>query len=303
MKPSSGDYRHKLLISGDELEELKKHTGSMAEAFGLDRKIENYMGTRPITLYRWDLECLMDVIDLALKDERDYPDKSAQEFQTLSCLGVRLHQEYDAVYGEEKALSVEKAVTLAKGTSSRKSPKKQATVYQLKITLADIKPPIWRRVEVEDCTLSTLNDIIQTVMGWDGYHMWAFDIGGEQYGEDPDGEMEMSSASKTKLSRIVQAGAKKFRYTYDFGDNWDHVIQIEKVLEAEPKVKYPRCVKGSRACPPEDCGGAWGYADFVEAIQNPKHEQHEERLEWFGGEFDPEAFDIEAVNKELATVR
>jgi hypothetical protein len=87
MKPLSGDYRHKLLISGDELEELKKHTYSMAEAFGLDRKIENYMGTRPITLYRWDLECLMNVIDLALKDERDYPDKSAQEFQTLNRLG------------------------------------------------------------------------------------------------------------------------------------------------------------------------------------------------------------------------
>jgi hypothetical protein len=300
MKPLPGDYRHKLLISGDELEELKKHTYSMVEAFGLDRKIEKYMGTRPITLYRWDLECLMDVIDLALKDERDYPDKSAQEFQTLSRLGTRLHQEYDSVYGEEKILSVGKTVTLAKGTSSRISPKQQAPVYQLKITLSDVKPPIWRRIEVKDCTLSTLNDIIQTVMGWDGYHMWAFDIGGEQYGEDPDGEMDMASASKTKLSQVVQSGVKKFRYTYDFGDNWDHVIQVEKVLEADSKVKYPRCVKGSRACPPEDCGGAWGYGDFLEAIQNPKHSQHEERLEWFGGEFDPEAFDLEAVNKELA---
>jgi hypothetical protein len=147
--------------------------------------------------------------------------------------------------------------------------------------------------------LSTLNDIIQTVMGWDGYHMWAFDIGGEQYGEDPDGQMDMASASKM-LSQVVQAGVKKFRYIYDFGDNWNHVIQVEKVLEADSKVKYPRCVKGSRACPPEDCGGAWGYGDFLEAIQNPKRSQHEERLEWFGGEFDPEAFDLEAVNKELA---
>ena len=108
---------------------------------------------------------------------------------------------------------------------------KSAAVYQLKITLSDVKPPIWRRIEVKDCTLSTLNDIIQTVMGWDGYHLWAFDIGGEQYGEDPDGEMDMASASKTKLSQVVQSGVKKFRYTYDFGDNWDHVIQVEKVLE------------------------------------------------------------------------
>ena len=120
MKPCSGDYRHKLLISGAELEELKKHTGSMAEAFGLDRKIDNYMGTRPITLYRWDLECLMDVIDLALTDERDYPDKSAQEFQALNRLGTRLRQEYDSVYGEEKAFPVEKAETQTKGKSSRK---------------------------------------------------------------------------------------------------------------------------------------------------------------------------------------
>ena len=320
MKPLSGDHRHKLLISGDELRELKKHTCGMAEAFGLDRMIENYQGTRPITLYRWDLECLMDVIDLALKDERDYPDKSTPEYQALKRLGERLHQEYDAVYGHEKIAQLGQVVTLAKrlATSSpaaasgeklgsrkapSKSPKSQSTVYQLKITLADIKPPVWRRVEVTDCTLSKLHEIIQIVMGWDGSHLWAFEIGGEQYGEDPEGEMDMESSRKLKLSQVVQRGVKKFVYTYDFGDNWEHVIQVEKVLEADPKVKYPRCVKGSRACPPEDCGGAWGYGDFLAAVQNPTHESHEEMLEWVGGEFDPEAFDIEAVNKELATVR
>ena len=83
------------------------------------------------------------------------------------------------------------------------------------------------------------------------------------------------------------------------GDNWDHTIQVEKMLAAEPGVRYPRCIAGKRACPPEDCGGPWGYGDFLDAIQNPKHERHEEMLEWVGGEFDPEAFDIEAVNEEL----
>lgn len=175
-------------------------------------------------------------------------------------------------------------------------------VYQIKITLADIKPPVWRRVEVTDCTLSGLQQVIQIVMGWGGFHLWAFDIGGEQYGEDPTGEMEMISASKTKLSKVVRAGVKKFRYTYDFGDNWDHVIQVEKVLQPDPQVKYPRCVKGSRACPPEDCGGPWGYVNILDAIQNPDHESHKEMLEWVEGEFDPESFDIEAVNKELASV-
>ncbi len=178
--------------------------------------------------------------------------------------------------------------------------KASGIVYQLKITLRDIKPPIWRRVQVKDCTLNQLHDIIQTCMGWDGYHLHAFEIGGEQYSEpDPDGMMETEDERKVKLSQLVAGGIKKFTYTYDLGDNWDHVVQVEKTLEAEAGVRYPRCIAGKRACPPEDCGGPWGYPEFLEAIQNPRHERHEELLEWVGGEFDPEAFDPETVNEEL----
>jgi len=178
--------------------------------------------------------------------------------------------------------------------------KDPGVVYQLKITLRDIKPPVWRRVEVKDCTLSKLHDIIQTCMGWDGYHLHAFEIGGEQYGEpEPDGMMETEDARKVKLSQVVGQGYKKFSYTYDFGDYWEHIIQIEKTVDPEPGVHYPRCIAGKRACPPDDCGGSGGYLGFLEAIQNPKHAQHEEMTEWAGGEFDPEAFDIEAVNKGL----
>jgi hypothetical protein len=186
-----------------------------------------------------------------------------------------------------------------------KAPAKSATVYQLKITLNDIRPPVWRRVQTKDCTLAYLHDIIQIVMGWDDYHLHLFDIGGERYGdreqwpkefaEDPDSLDER----KLKLSRIVDHGIHKFTYEYDMGDGWGHTILVEKTLPAEPRVKYPRCVDGKRACPPEDCGGPWGYADFVEAIQDPKHERHEELLDWIGGEFDPEAFDLEAVNEAL----
>ena len=178
--------------------------------------------------------------------------------------------------------------------------KASGIVYQLKITLRDIKPPVWRRVQVKDCTLNQLHDIIQTCMGWDGYHLHSFEIGGEQYSEpDPDGMMETEDERKVKLSQIVAGGIKKFTYTYDFGDNWDHVVQVEKTLEAEAGVRYPRCIAGKRACPPEDCGGPWGYAEFLEAVSNPKQERHEELLEWAGGEFDPESFDTEAVNEEL----
>jgi hypothetical protein len=178
--------------------------------------------------------------------------------------------------------------------------KQTDVIYQLKITLKDIRPPIWRRVQVKDCTLARLHDVIQTCLGWEGYHLHAFEIGGEQYGEpDPDGMMEYRDERRVKLGQVVAAGVKKFTYTYDFGDNWEHVIQVEKTLAGEPGVRYPRCVAGKRAGPPEDCGGPWGYGDFLEAVQNSDHPEHEEMLEWVGGEFDPEAFDAEAVNEEL----
>jgi hypothetical protein len=178
-------------------------------------------------------------------------------------------------------------------------------VYQLKVTLRDIKPPVWRRVQVKDCTLAKLHDIIQACMGWDDYHLHEFDIGGERYGDPRQwrdgfgGEMEVGNEGKVKLGQVVARGVKKFSYVYDMGDNWGHTIQVEKVLDAEPGVRYPRCVAGKRACPPEDCGGPWGYGDFLEAIQDPRHGRHEELLEWVGGEFDAEAFDAEAVNEEL----
>jgi hypothetical protein len=183
--------------------------------------------------------------------------------------------------------------------------KPPGVVYQLKITLRDTKPPIWRRVQVKDCTLARLHDIIQRGMGWDDYHLHEFEIGGERYGdpaqwEDDFGdESEMGNEGKVKLSQLAARGVKKFTYVYDMGDNWDHTIQIEKTLDAEPDVRYPRCTAGKRACPREDCGGPWGYAEFVDAIQDPENERHEELLEWVGGEFDPEAFAIDAVNTEL----
>jgi hypothetical protein len=181
-----------------------------------------------------------------------------------------------------------------------KKTKDPSVVYQLKITLHDISPPIWRRVQVKDCTLAKLHDVIQTCMGWDGGHLHAFEIGGEQYGEPfPDGSMEYHDSRRIKLSQLAAQGVQKFSYTYDFGDNWEHTIQMEKTLPAESGVRYPRCIDGARACPPDDCGGPWGYADFLEAIQNPKHPEHEDMVEWIGGEFDPEAFDVGAINAEL----
>jgi hypothetical protein len=131
-------------------------------------------------------------------------------------------------------------------------------------------------------------------------------VGGEQFGLPEQwqesggrGEPEVSNSRKVKLSQLVAQGIKKFLYVYDMGDSWEHIIQIEKTLPAEIGVKYPRCIDGKRACPPEDCGGPWGYCDLLEIIQDPNHPEYEERIEWIGGEADPEAFDLDEVNAEL----
>ena len=173
-------------------------------------------------------------------------------------------------------------------------------VYQLKITLKDIRPPIWRRVLVPDCSLAKLHEVIQAAMGWENYHLYDFEVAGERY-TDPRGmaDLDMGDASRMKLSRVAPREKAKLRYTYDFGDNWQHEVLVEKILPPEEGQTYPVCIAGKRACPPEDVGGPWGYMEFAEAIRDPEHEQHEEFIEW-RGEFDPEAFDPDAVNKDCA---
>ena len=185
--------------------------------------------------------------------------------------------------------------------AARKAP--VGNMYQLKVTLKGSKPPIWRRVQVPgDITLYRLHEILQVVMGWYDCHLFAFGLGDTEYGDpetDEGGELGMQNARRTKLNRLIRGEQAKFAYDYDFGDNWQHVILVEKVLPAETDVRYPRCLTGRRACPPEDVGGVWGYQEFLEAIGNPEHEQHEELLDWVDGEFDPTAFDLAAVNAAL----
>lgn len=176
-------------------------------------------------------------------------------------------------------------------------------IYQIKITLRGARPPIWRRIQVPDnFTLAKLHRAIQVVMGWENYHLHAFTFDGLEYG-DPDRELGIRSDQRVKLSQLGLQEKSRMRYEYDFGDSWEHELLVEKVLLPEPAVIYPRCVAGKRSCPPEDVGGIWGYAEFQEAIGDPAHPSHEELLEWVGGEFDPEAFDIEAANIALSRLR
>lgn len=177
------------------------------------------------------------------------------------------------------------------------------SVYQIKVTLNDSKPPIWRRILVADTTtLSQLHDILQIAMGWTNSHLHHFIINQEFYGElsdDDFGGMETKDETRFRLNHLVNRERFHFRYEYDFGDSWLHDLIVEKILPAEKGAHYPVCIAGKRACPPEDVGGVWGYEDFLKTISNPKHLQHAEMMEWVGGDFDPERFDLEEVNKAL----
>lgn len=179
------------------------------------------------------------------------------------------------------------------------------SVYQFKVTLRDSKPPIWRRIQVRsDTTLYKLHQTLQVVMGWSDYHLHQFVIHGAYYGTpDPEFDYEVKNEKRVKLNQVISGEKEKFVYEYDFGDSWKHVILLEKILPLDQEVAYPICLAGKRACPPENCGGIWGYYDFLEAIQDPKHPEHDEMLEWVGGSFDPEEFDLDAINEEVKTYR
>ena len=159
----------------------------------------------------------------------------------------------------------------------RQAVTKSGAVYQFKVTLKESHPPIWRRIQVPDCTLGELHEVLQVVMGWKDSHLHQFIVRGECYGppdpEDADWDMEIEDEEKLSISQVAKTGRTgRIIYEYDFGDSWQHEIVLEKVLEPEPNVSYPRCIEGARACPPEDVGGVWGYAEFLEAISDPNHD-------------------------------
>jgi Plasmid pRiA4b ORF-3-like protein len=185
-------------------------------------------------------------------------------------------------------------------------PNQSNQIYQIKVSLDDTHPPIWRRILVPaHTTLLKLHDILQIVMGWEDYHLHMFTIEGTIYGDpahDEYGDLGTVDEARFKLNQVIYQEGQRLSYEYDFGDSWDHTLLVEKILPPQESVRYPLCLKGKRACPPEDVGGVWGYENFLEAIRNPGHDEHEEYLTWVGGEFDPEAFDLEEVNTRLRSM-
>jgi hypothetical protein len=183
-------------------------------------------------------------------------------------------------------------------------------VYRLKVTLKGNKPPIWRRLEVPgSITLAKLHRILQVAMGWTNSHLHSFNIGETHYQEpDPDGDPFFSMAEEKnekrfKLQQVAFREKMKFLYEYDFGDDWEHEILVEKIFPMTDDRRHPICIKGVRACPPEDIGGMWGYYRFLKILQDPEHPEHEDMMEWAGGHFDPEQFDLDEINKQLSKIK
>lgn len=184
---------------------------------------------------------------------------------------------------------------------------KDPQVLQIKITLLAVDPPVWRRLQIRnDATLADLRLALQIAVGWEDSHLDQFDLGEHRFSvprgmeglgfEDDD---DAKDARVAVLHFTLPPPGTPFGYTYDFGDGWEHALVVEAVLPLNARAKYPRCVDGARACPPEDCGGPWGYADLLKVLADPQHAEYEEMTEWLGGKFDPEKFSPPAVNREL----
>ena len=182
--------------------------------------------------------------------------------------------------------------------------KKFNQVYQFKISIDDINPLIWRQIQVpETYSFWDLHVAIQDVMPWQDYHLHRFEI------VDPCTKMKVEIGIpdeewmdtkelpgwEQKIAEYFSMENNSADYIYDFGDDWYHKIKLEKILARDKNINYPVCVAGERACPPENCGGVCGYENLLQAIKNPKHEQHRELLEWIGGKFDPEFFEPKKI--------
>ncbi|MBF0550941.1 MAG: plasmid pRiA4b ORF-3 family protein [Deltaproteobacteria bacterium] len=198
------------------------------------------------------------------------------------------------------------------GRVTATKPKNEACVYRLKVTLKRSKPPIWRRLEVRsDTTLEMLHNILQIAMGWSNDHLHQFVIDDTYYSSPPPGYddadfyVDAEPGQNFTLAQVAPVEKTKFIYEYDFGDGWEHQILVEKIQPLEPGKDYPVCVTGKRACPPEDIGGIWGYDFFLQAIKDPKHPRRKRYIERFGDltDYDPEAFDLDAVNDELKKIK
>ena len=174
-------------------------------------------------------------------------------------------------------------------------------VYELKVSLRGSRPLIWRRFLVlNDITLFRLHSILQIVMGWTDSHLHQFMAGQIHYREpDPEYGADHEDDRRTRLSRVLRRPRDAMVYEYDFGDGWEHIVVLERIVQSVPGTQYPVILAAEGACPPEDVGGIGGYYQFLQTMANPHHPEHREMMAWWGGPFDQKLYDIQARNEVL----
>lgn len=186
--------------------------------------------------------------------------------------------------------------------------------YQFKVSLKGIDPPVWRRIQIPaSYSFWDLHVALQDAMGWLDYHLHVFRVANVETGETDeigipdDGPFADELACLPGWEVVVADFFRKpgdcADYEYDFGDSWEHEVVLEAIVSRVPKGKYPRCLAGARACPPEDCGGISGYEELLKTIRDPSHEEFESTMQWLGGSFNPDAFDPKNVRFENPTKR
>lgn len=180
--------------------------------------------------------------------------------------------------------------------ASRKATK----IYRLKVTIQETSPAVWRRLLVPaDVSLAKFHRILQEAFGWTNSHLHCFECWSGRYGmvgieEDTD---DLKDERRLRLSAALPEKDSCLLYRYDYGDDWEHLVELEDIIGPDPRHHYPLCVGGARACPPEDCGGTSGYEELCRVIKSPKDEEHDSMLTWLGGYFDPAGFDANTVNR------
>lgn len=179
----------------------------------------------------------------------------------------------------------------------KKKPADQ--IFQLRIALEGTNPQVWRRLLVPgNFTLEALHSVFQLTMGWQMTHLYDFMIDCVRFSEPDEFDDQPVRSVDTDLSSAF-TDAKSILYTYDFGDDWKHLVHVEEILARSDVFNYPICIGGEKACPPEDCGAFFGYEEFKKKIADPHHPEHEEVLQWVGGYFNPDGFDPNRINRDL----